>query len=155
MPTRSGFSFIELMIVIAIMAMVIITAPPMLQWIQQQGVSHAADQLRCDLQLARMTAISRKKPCAIVFNHPGPNQYINSISGKITDLSSYRGNVHFLDDGPDHDRMSEQIVFCQRGMAVPAGDVYLSDENGHKVYRILILAPGSIDLLRWDGRNWH
>jgi prepilin-type N-terminal cleavage/methylation domain-containing protein len=155
MSAQSGFSLFEMMVVIAIIGSVIVSAPFLMQRMQLQGVSHAVDQLRGDLQLARMTAIRRKQTCMIVFNHPGPNQYSNSLTGKVVNLNSYRGGVHFLAEGPDHDAMSAKIAFTQRGMAVPAGDVYMSDGSGKIVFRLLVMTPGCIDLFRWDGGKWR
>jgi prepilin-type N-terminal cleavage/methylation domain-containing protein len=150
-----AFTLLEAMIVIAIIGSTFIALPALLQWMNQQGISHAADQLRCDLQLARMMAISHRKACAIQFNVPGKNQYQNSLTQKVVDLGAYKGGVHFLPEGPDRNAMSGQIIFNSRGMAVPAGDIYLANTKESRIYRLLILMPGGISQFRWNGEQWN
>lgn len=155
MKTRKGFTLPELVIAMTIMAMTVISVPPVIQWLDRQGIRHAVDQLRSDLQLARVMAIRHQKTCAVVFNQPGPNQYVNSVSQKIVDLSRYRGNVHFLSHSPDHDAMSSRINFTRRGMCAPAADIYLADGDMKSVFRIRVLVPGGISIFRWNGENWR
>lgn len=150
-----AFSLLELVIVIAILGAASIAAPPIYQWMRYQGVGHAADQLRCDLHLARLMAINRKKTCSLEFDVPAKGQYRNSLSRQVTDLRMYRGGVHFLREGPDQNAMSPRISFNSRGMAVPAGDVYLSDEEQTRICRILVLMPGSISIFSWSGGQWQ
>ena len=155
MKPNHGFTLLEMMVVIAILGAVIISVPNILQWLRYQGVQHAADQLRCDLQLARMMAIRQKQTCALLFNHPAAGQYTNSLNNKTVHLSAYRGGVHFLRNGPGNDAMSSAIKFSRRGMAVPAGDIYLADQDNQNIFRILVLVPGGISVLRWNGRSWQ
>ncbi len=153
----SGFTLIEMMIVVAIIAVTIIAVPAMLQWFRYRGVGHATDQLRADLQMARMMAISQKRTCTIRWNHPRPNQYTNLLSKQISLLSIYRGGVHFMVQGPDSRSMSSQFSFNRQGMstsAVPV-DVFLSDRDSLSIYRVRVMAPGGISVYRWNGQRWQ
>jgi len=150
-----GFSLIELMLVLALMAAVVVATPALMQWIQRQGLRHAVNQLRADLQLARMMAINQKQTCSILFNAPEPDQYTNSLSNRIGRLSNFRGGVHFLSHGPDGNPMSPRISFTRRGMAVLSADVYLADRENLTNYRILVLAPGGISISRWNDGRWQ
>lgn len=152
---QAAFTLIELMIVVALIGTVLVTTPALMQWLRQQGVSHAVTQLRTDLQLARLMAINQKQTCSIVFNAPQPNQYTNSLNKRICRLSSYRGGVHFISHGPDGNPMSQRISFSRRGMAVLSADVYLADGQNLSNYRILVLAPGGISVSRWNGERWQ
>jgi type II secretory pathway pseudopilin PulG len=154
MKTYSGFTLLELATVLAILTITVIGIPPMMQWLNRQGVRHAVDQLNGDLQLARVMAIRQKQTCAVTFNQPGPNQYVNSINQKIVDLSSYRGGVHFMSRGPTDDAMSLRICFTSRGMTVPAADIYLANGGRQDIYRLRVLVPGGISIFRWDGDHW-
>ena len=144
------------MIVLGIIAM-LIALPTYYLSFDRQGVGLAADQLRGDMQLARIMAINRKKSCAIVLNHPGPDQYTNSLSRHIVDLSGYRGGVCFLAQGPDGGKSGTSVSFNRQGMSTSAAqvDVYLADRKTTAVYRIRVLGPGGISVARWNGTQWY
>ena len=153
----SGFTLMEAVVSMAVIAGVLITAPPMLKWLNQQGVGHAVDQLRSDLQLARVMAINRKQPCAIELNSPDLNQYQNAINRQVVNLDRYRGGVRFLNPGPDGNTLSSRIVFNRQGMSAftPPQDLFLSDREGRSIYRIRVMMPGGISVYRWNGDRWQ
>ena len=70
MRTLPGYTLLELVMVTAILAMIIIALPAMGLRMNQQGVGLAVDQLKADIQLARLMAIKNKEQCAIVFHEP-------------------------------------------------------------------------------------
>ena len=153
----AGFSLLETVVVISISAAVAMAIPPMLQWLRQQGVHHALEQLQADLQLARVTAIRQKQVCTVRFNAPGANQYVNNSNGRMCDLRAYRGDVHFMNPGPDGKKMATAANFNSRGMSttVAATDIFLADGAGLSTYRIRILLPGGISVDRWNGHDWN
>jgi type II secretory pathway pseudopilin PulG len=157
-PVRiAAFTLIETIIVISIVSSVVLCVPPMLQWLRQQGVGHAASQLQADLQLARITAIRQRQTCALSFNTPGLNQYINSHTKRCCDLENFRGNVHFLKQGPDGKKMAAAVNFNRQGMSttVIPSNIYVSDGDGTLIYRIQVLLPGGISVTRWISGGWH
>jgi len=153
----AGFTMIEAIVVISIICTVVISVPPMWQWMRQQGVRHAVEQLQSDLQLARVTAIRQRQICALSFNTPGLNQYINSHTKRRCDLESYRGNVHFLKQGPDGKKMASAVNFNRQGMSttVIPSNIFVSDGDGVAIYRIQILLPGGISVTRWISGDWQ
>ena len=157
-PARiAGYTLIEAMVVISIIAVVVISIPPMLQWLRMQGVSHAVEQLQADLQLARVAAIRHRQTCAVRFDTPGLNQYSVTHNNRSRDLRVYRGDVHFLRQGPDGMKMAAEVNFNSNGMStsvVPA-DIFLSAEDASAIYRIRILLPGGISVYRWIGGHWQ
>ena len=155
MDRRGGLTLIELLMVMVIIGMTLFSVPSMLHWLNRQGVAHAVAQLRADLQLARVMAIRQKQTCTLSFNNPGRNQYANSLNRNVTDLSAYRGGVHFMARGPDDDPMSARINFTRRGMTTPAGDIYLADARQERIYKIRVLVPGGISVFRWADDGWH
>jgi len=89
---ENGFTIIELCVVMAIMAVMLLTVVPRtLAWLDEQGVRRAVEQLRSDIQRARLTAINQRQNCTITFNSPGANQYTVNIPNKTVDLANYRG----------------------------------------------------------------
>ncbi len=157
-PDRiAGYTLIEAMVVISIIGAVVISIPPMLKWLRQQGLCHAVEQLQVDLQLARVAAIRQKQACAVRFNTPGLNQYSIAHQRRSCDLKAYRGNVHFLKQGPDGMKMAEEVKFNCQGMStsvIPA-DIFLSNADASAIYRIRILLPGGISVYRWIGGHWQ
>ncbi len=143
------------MIVIVLLSSVMIAVPTFYAFFAKQGVRLSADQLCADLQLARMMAIRQDKTCSVVFNSPAPNQYMNALSRNVVDLASYRGGVHFLASGPDGSKAARQINFVRRGMATPAGSVFLADQKGENIFQIKVLVPGGISASRWNGQRWE
>lgn len=155
---RAGFTLLEVALTIAIAGIVMLGAPPVWQWLQAQGPGHAVDQLAADLQLARMMAIRKRTRCLLQMNAPGPNQYQNGISGRITNLSAFRGGVHFLPRGPNGRTMAAHVTFNQQGMStsVAPKDLFLAERDRRVIYRVRVLAPGGISVDRWmDGRWRH
>ena len=157
MKTKQGFTLMEAVVVLAILSVMGLCVPALNGWFQRQGVTLAAEQLRADLQLARIMAINQKKNCAIVINTPKPNQYRNSLNQQITDLAAYRGGVGFLTIGPDEDHAKTQITFNRQGMSTSAVAVnlFLTDQEKHAIYRVQIRGPGGISVARWQGGIWH
>ena len=157
MKTVQGFTLMEAVVVLAILAAVVFCVPAFNSWFQQQGVGLAATQLRADLQLARIMAINQKKNCAILINAPKLNQYRNSLSQQTTDLSAYRGGVGFLSIGPDEKSAKTEITFNRQGMSTSAAAVnlFLTDQEKHAIYRVQVRGPGGISVSRWQGGAWH
>ncbi|MGD9008973.1 MAG: prepilin-type N-terminal cleavage/methylation domain-containing protein [Desulfobacteraceae bacterium] len=154
---HSGFTLLEAAITMAIAGIVMLGAPPVWQWLRTQGPGHAVDQLTADLQLARMTAIRKRTRCALQMNMPGPNQYQNSVSGRITNLSAYRGGIHFLPQGPKGYTMATHVTFNQQGMStsVVPKDLFVTNRDRRVIYRVRVLAPGGICVYRWSDGRWH
>ncbi len=155
--TKRGFTVMEALIVIAIMAMVTLTVPAFYAWFKGQGVRLAADQLRADLHQARIMAVNQRRSCAVEFHMPGADQYINTLNQRVTFLSSYRGGVRFLAQGPDGAAAATQIAFNSQGMStsVAARFVFLADEEGQAIYRVRVPGPGGIQVSRWSGEGWR
>lgn len=154
---HSGFTLLEAALIMIIAGIVMLGAPPVWQWFRIQGPGHAVDQLTSDLQLARMTAIRKRTRCALQINTPGPNQYQNSVSKRITNLSAYRGGIHFLPRGPNGCTMAPHVTFNQQGMStsVVPQDLFVADRDRRVIYRVRVLAPGGICVYRWFGGRWH
>jgi prepilin-type N-terminal cleavage/methylation domain-containing protein len=150
-----GFTLIELLVVIFILSAVTVIVMPIHAWVQRQGAGLAVEQLRGDLQLARLMAISRKQTCSVVINNPSENKYSNSLNHQMVDLATYRGGVHFLSKGPDGGPAAGTITFNRRGMAMSLGAVFLADRDMANIFRIRVMTPGGISVFRWSGNGWR
>ena len=143
--SSSGFTLIELVIVMSIMAALLaVAAPPMINWVRGRGARDAAFQMSMDLQRARMLAIQRGVNCSIMIDTPGPNQYTISIINEVMDLGRYRGTVVFS-NAPD---ISDPVItFTPQGVCQIPGMFYLSDQN--RRFRVRATVAGAVSV-HWD-----
>jgi hypothetical protein len=133
-------------------------------WLNQRGLSAALEQLRGDMQRARLLAVKQNVNCVITIDGVN-NQYTISPSNKVVRLGDYRGGVVFT--GPSMGAVAN-ITFspvgtCTFGAAgCGAGQVHLTDQgnaspapNGNThVYRLRVSAAGGISKHVWNGANW-
>jgi Tfp pilus assembly protein FimT len=152
-----GFTIVEALLGMAIMAIAIISVTAFYAWFKGQGAGLAADQLRADLQQARIMAVNQRRTCALEFHMPSVDQYTNTLNQRVTFLSGYHGGVRFLNKGPDGAAMASQITFNSQGMSTSAAVrfVFLTDEEGQAIYRVRVLGPGGIQVGRWSGEGWR
>ncbi|MDQ7851042.1 MAG: GspH/FimT family protein [Armatimonadota bacterium] len=71
-PVRpGGFSFLELLVVVGLLAILLVVALPQLFAPEELGVETTARQVAADLVLARRLAIARRMPYVVSFAPPG------------------------------------------------------------------------------------
>ena len=155
MERNTGFYLTEIIIVLFLISITVISVPGLHRYFYRQGIRLAVEQLCVDLQLSRLIAINKKKTCSLQINQPNQGQYINSITGSIVNLSSFKGGVQFLDQGPDGGVLSEKVSFQRRGMASSFGSIFIADEALSKIYRVQVLPAGGISVSSWDGEKWQ
>jgi type II secretion system protein H len=136
----AGFTLMELMVVIAIIAIIVgIATPSMMGYMRQRGVREAADQLAMDMQRAKMLAIARNANCAIVIDAAN-NRYLNSLTNEIVEMARFRGGVTFaapLIDPP-------QVTFTPQGICSDPGDIFLTNADGVVPLRVRTTLAGGI-----------
>ena len=146
---ENGFTLIELSVVIAIISILLLTiVPRTMAWLNEQGVNQAADQIRSDIQQARLMAINQRQNCTITFNNPGVNQYTVSLTNKTVDLTRYRGGVVLMAIGPDGIAASAAVTFNRRGLA-NAAQIFLTNATGQNIFRIQISSSGGVSVRNW------
>ena len=153
----NGFSLIEVLIALAVIAALSIAIPGFMLSMRQQGAGHAVNKLRADLQRARVLAVKEKRECAVAFNTPGDNQYATTLNQRVSDLNAYKGGVCFIPRGPDGGVMTAKVAFNPRGMSttIAPKNIYIANQGHTSIYRVRILPPGGIFVHRWDGQKWQ
>lgn len=80
---RSGFTMIEILIVVVIIAIAAMMAIPMMTSAGSMQIRSAANMIAADLEYAKSMAISRQKIYAVVFNESTESYQIEDTSGII------------------------------------------------------------------------
>jgi len=149
---KAGFTLIELMIVIAIMAILAgIAAPNFQTYMAQRRLNGAARQVMTDLMAARMKAVSLNQRVKVSFGSTHIYQIWNDANGDET-VADDEGDDIARDIHPDyHDvtfRASANPVFQTRGTATISTITLTltnSNSNGSKDVEVYLTGRVKID----------
>lgn len=154
MRNKKGFSLFELMIVIAIIAILsAITVPNLIGWYRNQGLRNAVVELQSNLQLAKMNAVKQNQSCSININ-TGAGSYNIPDIGKTVSLASYSGGVVF-GSPPGQGTTAGLLTFNSRGFCSPFGSIYLTNRDNSAYYRTQVIISGGVVTSKWNGSNWE
>jgi type II secretion system protein H len=132
LPGRSGFSLVEMMMVVMLIGIVAtVAAPPMFRYLQSSKLQTSADQLAADLQYARSLAIANGVILQFSSTEGG---YIlrNPSSGTVIKSRNF-------DDGMQL-AAAQNTFFFPWGMA----DATVFSLNGHGQSRQINVLPTGI-----------
>ncbi len=180
MRNNSGFTLIELIIVIAILgAMVAVAIPNFLGFQPKSRLKTAARDLYSELQLAKIRAIRSNSDWAIVFNVAAGDYRVcssdggdslwtgtgNDIVTKTVVLSDYGSGVTYgigtgfsgidgssIGNGVNYP--GDVVVLEPRGTTDNTGYVYLTNSNGTSYIGVGTLSSGVVRLRNWTGSTW-
>ncbi len=133
-----GFTLIELMAVIVIIAIAAMLAIPMFGSAASAQIRSAADMIAADIEYAKSMAISRQKTYTVIFDESAESYSIEDETGIIshpvthkdyvvnfkTDSRVNKVNIVDADFGP-----SEQVSFTYLGSPDNGGSVTLSADT--------------------------
>ena len=107
MKRKNGFTILELIVIIAILAVLLLIAiPGFSRWLPNYRLRAATRDLFSNFQHAKLTAIKRHRTCAITFNQ--------DVGGTIYDYVAYvdtGNNLEFNDPG---DEVLTKVLFSER-----------------------------------------
>lgn len=158
---EAGFSLIEVMVTIGIIAIVAATAIPGFSvWLPNYRLKSAVQDIYSNMQKAKMDAIraGKKQGYTIQFN-TGNNSYSlipPTGTASTVNLADYGSNITFgrPDTGSAVEYTDSKVNFSSRGMTDQDEKwVHLKNEKNN-YYRVGTSRTGVIQLRRWNGSTW-
>lgn len=141
-----GFTLIELMIVIAIMAIMAgIAIPNFIEWLRAAGLRGATNDLTSDLAMARLRAIKSGISVKVIFSTDGYMVFIDSNNNNVLDSEEVLLRNKQYPAGITMSNTtftSSRAIFHKTG-ATSAGTIRLS-RNGNEQINIIINFVGRI-----------
>lgn len=166
--SRSGFTIIELMIVIAVVGILLGVAVSNFETlVYGSTINRAIVELTSELQLARMKAIAMHQPVTVTFD-PATDQYTVSWTDPATQASvekpvqlDPKGSRISFDSSPpggaatpDDNFVFNNLGFIQPSLGGTIGNIYLVDNTNGRRIGIATTVAGAIEEQRWNGSSW-
>lgn len=164
-----GFSFVELMVVIAMIGVLsAIAAPSFLRSLPEKRLKAAARNLYADMHRARLRAVREHKKIRAMFVksvRPGYYYFDENENSKFDagefrqNLSDYsgvdygKGKVLKRWDGETFTSLATNISFMAKGTA-NQGTTYLHNQNEDVCYAVTTTRYGTITIRRFNGTDW-
>ena len=166
----TGFSIIELMVVLALFAILAATTTPSVKsWLRTYKTKGAARDLYSYLQTAKIGATKENRQWKVVFNPSGSYEVIKcltstceagvlntdyEISKTMSFSTDYKDDIKFKNPASSIVFDSNPLVFNPNGLT-NQGYVYLSDRDDTRFYRVgLPSFAGAIVMQKWTGSGW-
>ncbi|CAK8719198.1 hypothetical protein GCAAIG_08665 [Candidatus Electronema halotolerans] len=174
----SGFSFMELMVVIAMIGILSAVAlPGILRALPEQRVKNAARNLYADMQRARMLAVKNNRTVSVRFN--GGGYYIDAddddsfnpdTPDELRRNLSEDGDVSFgsgkaqkdWEDTPNPlpSSPTDDTMFSSTGeVTFDSGSttrsvILLQNQNQDVCYAVITTSFGAVQIRRFNGSDW-
>lgn len=140
---ESGFTLAELMVTIAVLAvMAMIAIPAFMSWMPGMRLNGAARQIMGDLMAARMKAVKQNNRFRVFFNSPGTNQYQildddnnnnSADTGEAITTKNIQTEYHDVTLSS-----TNNPIFSPRGTATNLPTVTLQNSSGSKTVTVSI-----------------
>ena len=155
-PWRAGFSLVEGLVVIGIIALIVaIALPDISRILQRHRVQTAAQQLAINIRFARNAAVKQKINYRITIRNEthstSPNTYFFEYAPARDNPPTYQTYTKLDVSIPDGVLIKSgsisQSAFDSRGRSSQAGAIRLEGEDGTQ-YEILITLNGGVTTTR-------
>jgi type IV fimbrial biogenesis protein FimT len=150
MRNKSGFSLVELLVVIAVIAVVsAVTVPSIISWRNGAKFRGAVNNLKGDLQMAKMRAVKENDVVTIFFNPTGykvildtANHWVHDAGEPILRNRELPAGVSIDVANTDFGSVGDKTRFNSRGNSV-AGHALLVNINGDQK-KLVVTSIGQI-----------
>lgn len=167
--TDAGMTLIELVVVVAVAGLLMVSVTAWsVPWMQKEAMRSATFDVQTHLQLARIEAVSRNRPCRFVVDTGQGKMQVydgNGTSGTTSDdILLYEAalptNVSFTDPQSGAAVTLQalgsgvyQTVFASDGI-VTAGTGAVKLHGGEAYSQISVFAAGGVQVAKWSGSAW-
>src|SRR5512135_3322479 len=147
-PPKNGMTLIELIVVIAILALSgAVAVPPLLDWRHGMRLRAAANEIRNDLELARARAVKENTDVVVQFDPPGGHYQVTYTddAGNLVRVKTHSlpVGIRIATENPAY-TFGHQAVFGSRGTA-RSGTLVLANSKG-ATRQIVVNFLGRVDL---------
>ncbi len=134
MRKNSGFTLTELMVTIAIIAIITsIAVPNFIGWLPKHRLSSAARDVLSALEQTRMTAVRQYADAQIQFN-TGASSYTASVGGQTFKAGTMPAGVTIS----SVTFSGTNVVFDRQGIPDEGGNIILSSKAGNKTINVKV-----------------
>jgi len=150
MGKKSGFSIIELLVVVAVIAVIsAVTVPSIISWRNGAKFRGAVNNLKGDLQMAKIKAVKANDVVTIFFNPTGykvildkANHWIHDAGEPVLRDREFPAGVSIDLGSTDFGTVGNKTRFNSRGNSV-AGHALLVNINGDQK-KLVVTSIGQI-----------
>jgi prepilin-type N-terminal cleavage/methylation domain-containing protein len=152
MLKKSGFSLIELLVVLAVIAVITaVTVPSVISWRNGAKFRGAVNNLKGDLQMAKVKAVKENDVVTIFFTSTGykvildtANHWVHDADEPVLKRRELPAGVSFDLDNTDFGSVGDKTRFNSRGNSV-AGHALLVDTYGDQK-KLVVTRVGQIKI---------
>lgn len=149
MSEKSGFTLMELMVIIAIIAIIFALAlPAFIGWLPAKRMESAASEVNAAFQVTRLSAIKENTSAILKFDLDDES-YSVRVSGRLVKHGKMPAGV-VLEKVLNQTTSAsvDMITFNSRGFPSPPVDVFLQNETGTMTWTIQVNMTGGSRIIR-------
>ncbi len=168
MRNELGMTLVELVVVLGLaLGVATVTVVYSMPWMVRESVRSAAFDVNGMLQLAKVEAVSRNRPCRFVVDTAGGELEVWDTLGSDptsddvllhdrtlpTHVAFARPDVGSAVTLDPLDAGSYQAIFTSTGM-LSSGPGVICLHGGESFGSVAVYAAGAIEILRWSSTGW-
>ena len=141
MKTTKGFTLIELMVVLAIIAIVTaISTPNVIRWVNTQRFNSGVRDIHAAIEATRQRAVKENGEGRVIFDASNPGQFRTRVVRRA--VAGVQEKVHRLPPGVTIST-TRNIVFTSRGTATSFGTITVNGPGGQSLNIMVNITGGS------------
>ena len=156
-----GFTFLEVLVVMMIMGILFaIAIPSFLTWVPKANLKAAVRDLKSNIALCKMMAITQNRDCVIEFQGDrykiGEEEFPFSVESGVT-FGRPDGVDAIGSEGDPETGVTfpgNKATFKSTGRLTQWGTVYLQNNKERRAYALSIGIAGYVRVRQYEGGSW-